>query len=77
MFELANRRAIVTGGAQGLGKEFVRRLLQDGCSVCLSDVDSKTGLETKLEFQKQFGFDDNGVCFVKCDVSIKEDWKEL
>ena len=28
MFELANRRAIVTGGAQGLGKEFVRRLLQ-------------------------------------------------
>ena len=28
MFEVANRRVIVTGAAQGLGKEFVRRLLQ-------------------------------------------------
>ena len=28
MFEVANRRVIITGAAQGLGKEFVRRLLQ-------------------------------------------------
>jgi len=77
MFELANRRVIVTGGAQGLGKEFVRRLLQENCRVCLSDVDTATGLETKSQFQKQFGLDDNGVCFVKCDVAIKEDWQEL
>ena len=51
--------------------------LQENCRVCLSDVDTATGLETKSQFQKQFGLDDNGVCFVKCDVAIKEDWQEL
>lgn len=77
MFEVANRRVIVTGAAQGLGKEFVRRLLQEGCRVCVSDVDTTKGLETKSEFQKQFSLDNSGVCFVKCDVSVKEDWQEL
>ena len=51
--------------------------MQEGCPVCISDVDTTKGLETKLEFQKQFGLDDNGVCFVKCDVSVKEDWQNL
>ena len=51
--------------------------LQEKCRVCLSDVDIATGLETKSQFQRQFGLDDNGVCFVKCDVAIKEDWQEL
>ena len=50
---------------------------QEGCRVCVSDVDTTKGLETKLEFQKQFGLDENGVCFVKCDVSVKEDWQKL
>ena len=50
---------------------------QEGCRVCISDVDTTKGLETKSEYQKQLGLDDNGVCFVKCDVSVKEDWKEL
>ena len=51
--------------------------MQEGCHVCVSDVDTTKGLETKSEFQKQFGLDDSGVCFVKCNVSVKEDWQEL
>ena len=35
------------------------------------------GQETKAMFQKQFGLSDDGVCFVKCDVTIKEDWLML
>ena len=62
---------------QGLGKEFAKRLLQDGCKVCISDLDEAKGLETKAMFQKQFGLSDDGVCFVKCDVTIKEDWLML
>ena len=77
MYEVKGRRAIITGGAQGFGKEFARRLLQKGCLVCISDVDDATGLDTKSQFQKQFGLTDNQVCFVKCDVADKEQWKEL
>ena len=40
-------------------------------------MDEKTGQLTKSEFQKQFGFDESNVCFVKCDVAVKEDWQEL
>ena len=77
MYDVKNSCAIITGSAQGLGKEFAKRLLQDGCKVCLSDIDIEKGLETKSQFQKQFGLGDDAVCFVKCDVSKKEDWTEL
>ena len=77
MYDVNGSRAIITGSAQGLGKEFAKRLLQDGCKVCISDVDEVKGLETKLQFQKQFGLGDDGVCFVKCDVTQKEDWTAL
>ena len=77
MYDVNGSRAIITGSAQGLGKEFAKRLLQDGCKVCLSDVDEVKGLETKSQFQKQFGLGDDGVCFVKCDVTLKDDWTAL
>ena len=77
MFEIKGRRAIITGGAQGMGKEFAKRLLESGGKVCLSDIDEIKGHETKELFQKQFGLNENGVCFVKCDVSNKEDWPKL
>ena len=77
MYDLNGRRAIITGGAQGFGKEFCRRLLQEGCKICLSDVDEVTGLETKALFQKQFGLDEQDLIFVKCNVAIKEDWEAL
>ena len=77
MYDIKDSRAIITGSAQGFGKEFARRLLQNGFKVCLSDIDEQKGLETKSLFQKQFGLDDSSICFVKCDVSEKESWKIL
>ena len=74
MYEVKGSYAIITGSAQGFGKEFAKRLLQKGCKVCLSDIDETKGLETKALFQKEFGLSDDGVCFVKCNVAIKEDW---
>jgi meso-butanediol dehydrogenase/(S,S)-butanediol dehydrogenase/diacetyl reductase len=35
-----NKVAIITGSAGGLGKEFARRLLLQGASVCISDVNA-------------------------------------
>ena len=77
MYEVKGSRAIITGSAQGFGKEFAKRLLGKGCKVCLSDIDEVKGQETKSQFQKQFGLGDHSICFIKCDVSVKDDWTEL
>ena len=77
MFETKGRRVIITGAAQGMGKEFSRILLKSGAKVCISDIDEIKGNGTKVLFQQKFGLDDSGVCFVKCNVSKKEDWPKL
>ena len=68
---------MLTGAAQGFGKEFTRRLLQENCHVCMSDIDVDTGNKTKFDFKKEFDLNDNEICFVKCDVSVEKDWIEL
>ena len=77
MYDIKGRIVIITGSAQGMGKEFAKRFLENGAKVCLSDIDEIKGNETKKLFQKEFGINDNAVCFVKCDVSNKEDWPKL
>ena len=77
MFDVKNCRVIITGAAQGFGKEFAKRLLQKNCKICLSDINEIKGLETKAEFQKVFDLDDNSLCFIKCDVADKDAWDIL
>ena len=77
MYYVEGKISIVTGGAQGIGKGIVKRLLQAGCRVCLSDIDDSKGIEAKNEFQKEFGYGDDKVCFFKADVISKEDWAML
>lgn len=38
--QLSGRKAIVTGGARGIGHAIAQRLLQSGAAVCLWDVDA-------------------------------------
>merc|ERR1719391_1536314 len=71
MMELKGRLVVITGSAQGLGKAFAKRLLQDGARVCLSDIQEPVGLATKTEFQEKFGSE--MVHFVRCDVTKEED----
>jgi NAD(P)-dependent dehydrogenase (short-subunit alcohol dehydrogenase family) len=59
MYDVSGKRAIITGGAQGFGKQFARRLLQKGCRVCITDIDENKGQEAKKEFQEQFGIKEN------------------
>ena len=56
-FEVKNKVAIITGSAQGLGKEFARRLLEKGGKVCLSDINSENGEKTMTEFSEVYGKD--------------------
>ena len=54
-FEVKNKIAIITGSAQGLGKEFARRVLEKGGKVCLSDVNIENGEKTLKEFSETYG----------------------
>ena len=56
-FEVKNEISIVTGSAQGFGKEFAKRLLAKGCKVCLSDVNVELGEKTTEELKTRFGKD--------------------
>jgi NAD(P)-dependent dehydrogenase (short-subunit alcohol dehydrogenase family) len=47
MKDLAGRLAVVTGGGSGMGRELVRQLVAEGCSVALCDVSTSGMAETK------------------------------
>jgi len=49
LFKLEGKVAIVTGSAQGLGKEIALSLAQDGCSLVLADIviPEETGMQIK------------------------------
>jgi NAD(P)-dependent dehydrogenase (short-subunit alcohol dehydrogenase family) len=63
MYDVAGKSAIVTGSAQGLGKEFAIHLLKAGAKVCISDVNEVLGAETLKELGEKYGKDK--VVFVK------------
>ena len=45
MTDDARKCALVTGGAQGIGRAIARRLLQDGWAVVIADLD-REGIST-------------------------------
>jgi NAD(P)-dependent dehydrogenase (short-subunit alcohol dehydrogenase family) len=47
MKDFAGRIAVVTGAGSGMGRELVRQLVAEGCSVAMCDVWTKTMDETR------------------------------
>ena len=74
-FQTKDHVTIITGSAQGFGKEFAKRLLQLGAKVCLSDINAENGQKTLQEFTQIFG--QEKVTFKECNVTKQEDWDEL
>ena len=65
---LAGRRAVVTGGARGIGRAIVERLAHEGAEVILADVREDEGAATAQA---------SGVTFRRLDVTEEEDWAGL
>ena len=61
---LADRVAIVTGGARGIGKGIVHTFAEEGASVVIADIIEDEGKKTAEEIVKKGG---KGI-FVPCDV---------
>lgn len=67
MSELAGRKALVTGGAQGLGEGMVRALAAAGAAVVVADVQDELGAKVAESLGQQHGF-------VHLDVSDDDSW---
>jgi NAD(P)-dependent dehydrogenase (short-subunit alcohol dehydrogenase family) len=52
-FTVHERRAIITGGANGLGLAFARRLVAEGARVCISDIAVEAGEKAVKDICKQ------------------------
>ncbi|KAM6073455.1 15-hydroxyprostaglandin dehydrogenase [NAD(+)] isoform 3-T3 [Theristicus caerulescens] len=65
--------ALVTGGAQGIGRAFVQALLGKGAKVALLDRNSEAGQESKAALDEQF--EAQRTVFIQCDVTDQEQLK--
>jgi NAD(P)-dependent dehydrogenase (short-subunit alcohol dehydrogenase family) len=54
--ELAEKVAIVTGGASGLGRAMVERFVEEGASVVIADVDADGGTALADQLGESAGF---------------------
>jgi NAD(P)-dependent dehydrogenase (short-subunit alcohol dehydrogenase family) len=55
LISLTGRRAVVTGGAQGLGRAIARRLVEAGASVLIGDVKLELAQVAARELAQRFG----------------------
>ncbi|XP_047434838.1 15-hydroxyprostaglandin dehydrogenase [NAD(+)]-like [Mugil cephalus] len=64
---LDGKVALVTGGAQGIGRAVVKLLLESSAKVAVVDLNEAGGEECKVQLDAEFG---EGRCaFIQCDVS--------
>ena len=70
LFDLTGKVAIVTGGAEGLGQEFVSTLAEQGCDVAIFDMKTEVARATAAEISQSTG---KKVIAVKCDVTSETD----
>jgi NAD(P)-dependent dehydrogenase (short-subunit alcohol dehydrogenase family) len=69
-FDLTGRRALVTGGARGLGEGMAQALASAGAAVMIGDVLTALGRDTA----GRLSADGAKVGFVQLDVTREDDW---
>ncbi len=68
MHRLADKVALVTGGASGLGKAIAERLAAEGARVVISDVDCRAGTQAAAS---------GGLIFLEHDVCDETRWTQV
>ena len=69
-FDLSNRTAIITGGAQGFGLDIAKRFLKSGAKVIIWDIDKEELLKASKTLNNR------NLSFNIVDVSTFENVKE-
>lgn len=70
---VAGKIAIVTGGAQGMGRSHSLLLAEEGAKIVVTDVNETEGQATAKEIRDAGG----DAIFVRHDVTSAEGWKEV
>ena len=68
MQRLANKSAIITGGASGIGRAIASLFVEEGADVTITDINAVAGSETAMQI---------GATFFEQDVTQEADWKAL
>jgi len=66
---LTNKTAIVTGGANGIGRAIAELFAEEGASVFIADVDTAAGEELAADLRRR----KLNASFIKCDVAASEE----
>lgn len=67
---LQNKKAIITGGASGIGEQTVRLFHRNGAAVVIADMNEEKGTALANELG-------DGVSFVKVDLSVPEEIQNM
>lgn len=71
--EFTKKVAIITGSAQGIGKEMALSFSKEGAKVVIADVNLEKSLETMQEIKKQGGTS----VVIKTDITDMDSIKNL
>ena len=68
MIELNGKKAIITGGAGGIGLAAARTFTKAGAEVLIADINEEAGKKAAEE---------TGATFIRCDVSSSQDVQKV
>ena len=73
LIDLSSKRAIVTGGATGIGHAISYRLAEAGAHVTIADINSEESEKVSADLDR-LGYT---VIFIQCDISNEENVKNM